>query len=108
MTEEGIRSPCEYFFPAVREKKKSLCFVLLSGCDILHHFPSILSYPILMAMAISHKYFCGRLLAAPAWAGSGSSIFRASPLRSHSTLRRVSSDFSGVNADYLRVNAALW
>lgn len=66
MTEKGIRSSCEYFFPAIREqKKKSLWFVLLSGCDILHRFPSILSYPILKAIAISHEYFCGRLLAAP-------------------------------------------
>lgn len=97
--EERIRSSCEYFsFPAVR-KKKTLCFVLLSGCNILCCFPSILSYPILKAVAISHKYSCGRLLAhwgLPLWASSSSSIFRASPLQSHSLLRRVSSGFSGL------------
>lgn len=113
MTDEGIRSSCEYFFPAVREKTPSLCFVLLSGCDILHHFPSVLSYPVLRAVAISQKHSCGRLLAAPrtqpVWAGSsGGSVLRASPLQSLSIPGRVSRDFLGVNADCLRVNAALW
>lgn len=67
MTEEGIRRSCKYFFPTVskkKKKKKSLCFVLMFGCDILHCFPSTLSYPILKALAISHKHCCGRLLAA--------------------------------------------
>lgn len=59
---KGYEAPVCTVFPAIREKI-SLCFVLLSGCDILHCFPFILSYPVLKAMAISHKYFRGRLLA---------------------------------------------
>lgn len=92
MTEEEIRSSCEYFLPAVREKKYPLRFVLLSGCDILHHLPSILPYPILKATAISHQHFHGRLLAVPrvpVCTGTSSFVLRALPLQSHSTLRRV-------------------
>lgn len=94
MTEEEIRSSCEYFLPAAREKKNPLRFVLLSGCDILHHLPSILPYPILKAMAISHQHFHGRLLAVPrvpVCTGTSGSVLRALPLQSHSTLRRVPS-----------------
>lgn len=107
--EKAIRSSCEYFFfPAARRKKKEI--PLFCSLVWIWHFAMFpfYSHSVLQAMAISHKYFCGRLWQRlPAWAGSSSSILRASPLQSLSVLRRVSSDFLGVNADCLRVNAAL-
>lgn len=92
-------------FPAVRGKNP-LCFVLLSGCDILHHLPSFLSNS--KSYGYHTQVFLWQDLAhwgLPAWASSSNSILRASLSQSHSLLRRVSSDFSGANADCLRVGA---
>lgn len=87
------------FFPCCKGEKNP--FVLFSCLDVTFYtaFPSILSFPILKAVAVSHKYSCGTLLPCwglSMWASSSSSIPRASPLQSHSLLRRAWSGFSGL------------
>lgn len=94
------------FFSCCKGEKNP--FVLFSCLDVTFYTASLLFFLIQFwrlwlshtSISISHKHSCGRLLAhwgLPAWASSSSSsLLRASPLQSHSPLRRILSGFSGL------------